>query len=232
MENNTVNAIENRSETQASGERNDFLKVLACIFMLIDHVGYMFFPQFIILRVVGRLAFPIFAYGVAMGYRKTSNLGRYMKRLAVFSLIAQVPYIWFSPGNLNIMPTLLVGLWVVWLHENGGRYGFVLAGLLVVTGDILHLQYGSYGLMMIWIFYIYSERKGILALAYAAMSIFFAWAYGWPFSMVMQLFSIGALPFIFADWKVKLRVNRYFFYAFYPGHIIILLLIRMLISGK
>jgi hypothetical protein len=228
MENNTDNAIENKIKTQASGERNDFLKVLACIFMLIDHIGYMFFPQFIIFRIVGRLAFPIFAYGVATGYRKTSNLGRYMKRLAIFSLIAQVPYSWFSPSNLNIMPTLLVGLWVIWLYENGGRYGFLLAGLLVVSGDILRLQYGSYGLMMILIFYIYNERKGILALSYAAMSIFFTWAQGWPFSMVLQLFSIGALPLIFANWKVKLRVNRYFFYVFYPGHIIILFLIGLL----
>ena len=228
MESKTENAIENKIKTHTDGKRNDFLKILACIFMLIDHVGYMFFPQYIIFRIIGRLAFPIFAYGVAMGFQKTSNLRKYMKRLLVFSLIAQLPYSWFSPGNLNIIPTLLLGLWVIWLHENAGRYGFVLALLLVATGDIIHLQYGSYGLMMIWIFYICRKDKGILSLAYAMMSIFFAWMHGWSYSMVIQLYSIGSLPFIFADWKVKLRVNRYFFYAFYPGHIIVLLLIRMI----
>jgi len=219
---------ENDIKKQAGIERNDFLKVLACLFMLIDHVGFMFFPQYIILRIVGRLAFPIFAYQVANGYRKTSNLSKYMGRLALFSLISQIPYFWFSPGSLNIMPTLLVGLIVIYLHENTGRYGFIVAGLLVIVGDIIHLQYGSYGLMMIWIFYIFSERKVYLTFAYALMSLLFAWITGWSFSMLMQFFSIAALPFIFANWRVKLRLNRYFFYAFYPGHIIVLLLIGLL----
>ncbi|HKL10097.1 MAG TPA: TraX family protein [Clostridia bacterium] len=210
-------------------ERNDFLKFLACVLMLVDHVGYIFFPGLIFMRAIGRLAFPIFAWQAAKGYEKTSNLKKYMQRLFVFAIVSQIPYIWFSPGKLNIIPTILVGLWVIWLHENGGRYGFLLAALLASTGDIVNLQYGSYGLMMIWIFHIFKRDKGFTTLAYAGMSVFFAWISGWSFSMVFQSLSIFALFLIFADWKIQLHMNRYFFYVFYPCHIIVILLVKSLI---
>ena len=59
---------------QKTSYRNDVLKILAMVTMLIDHVGYMFFPGQMIYRTIGRLAFPIFAYQIAIGYSKTSNL--------------------------------------------------------------------------------------------------------------------------------------------------------------
>lgn len=225
----TATGTEETGKMKKASKRNDFLKLLACVFMLIDHAGYMFFPEFVFLRAIGRLAFPIFAWQAAIGYEKTSSLKKYMGRLFVFAIVSQIPYIWFSPGNLNIIPTILVGIWVIWLHEKGGRYGFLLAALLVVTGDIMHLQYGSYGLAMIWIFHIFKKDRGMSAFAYAAMSLLFAWLNDWSFSTVFQSLSIFALPFIFADWKINIHFNRYFFYFFYPGHIIVLLIIRSLI---
>jgi len=229
MNSETGQGIYAIKKTNTATERNDILKLLACVFMLVDHVGYIFFPGLIFMRAIGRLAFPIFAWQAAKGYEKTSNLKKYMGRLFVFAIVSQIPYIWFSPGKLNIMPTILVGLWVIWLHENGGRYGFLLAAILASTGDIFNLQYGSYGLVMIWIFHIFMRDKGLASLAYAAMSVFFAWSAGWSFSMVFQSLSIFALFLIFKDWKIHMRLNRYFFYFFYPGHIIAILLIQALI---
>lgn len=215
------------AETDKRG--SDWLKILACFFMFADHVGYLFFPQYLIFRAVGRLAFPIFAWQVSIGYRNTSHLGRYMGRLFIFAVISQIPYFWFSPGNLNIMPTLLAGLWVLWLHDRGGKYGFMMAGLLVVLGDVLHLQYGSYGLAMIWLFHIFGKDRGKTALGYALMSLFFIWLNKWSQSMIFQSLSVWALFFIYADWKIDIRLNRYFFYGFYPGHILFLLLVRALL---
>lgn len=105
--------------------RNDFLKLIAMVTMLIDHIGYMFFPQHVIFRSVGRLAFPIFAYLLSVGYEKTSSLKNYAWRLLVFGLISQVPYAFFSPGlefkplELNIMFTLLAALGIIYLYEFG-----------------------------------------------------------------------------------------------------------------
>jgi len=229
MKNESIAGIETRVKTARETSRNDFLKLSACFFMLIDHAGYILFPDLIFMRAIGRLAFPIFAWQAAIGYEKTSNLKKYMQRLFVFAIVSQIPYIWFSPGKLNIMPTILVGLCLIWLYEKGGRYGFLLAALLAATGDIVHLQYGSYGLAMIWIFHVFKRDKGMITLAYAVMSVFFAWTSGWSFSMVFQSLSIFALFFIFIDWKFHVSLNKYFFYAFYPGHIIAILLIRALV---
>ena len=105
--------------------RNDSLKLIAMVTMLIDHIGYMFFPQHAIFRSVGRLAFPIFAYLLSVGYEKTSSLKNYALRLLAFGLISQVPYAFFSPGlefeplELNIMFTLLAALGVMSLYDFG-----------------------------------------------------------------------------------------------------------------
>ena len=70
------------------------LKLIACILMLIDHIGYFFYdflpPEIsTLLRVIGRLAFPIFAYSVALGYHRTRSQFRYLRRMLVFALLTE-----------------------------------------------------------------------------------------------------------------------------------------------
>ena len=128
----------------AEKPRSDVLKVIAMAAMLIDHIGYMFFPQHALFRSVGRLAFPIFAYQLSVGYEKTSSLKNYAGRLLVFGLISQAPYSFFSPGlefkplQLNIMFTLLAGLGVIRLYDLG------ISGLKEYSenGDIRKAAYG------------------------------------------------------------------------------------------
>ena len=62
------------------------LKLLAMAAMLADHIGYLFFPQALWMRCVGRLAFPIFAFQVAEGWYRTCNRRRYFLRLALCGL--------------------------------------------------------------------------------------------------------------------------------------------------
>ena len=49
------------------------LKIIGAVSMFIDHVGVLFFPRVLFLRIIGRLAFPIFAYLIAEGCRHTNN---------------------------------------------------------------------------------------------------------------------------------------------------------------
>jgi hypothetical protein len=109
-------------------KRNDNLKLIAMITMLIDHLGHMRMVGdaiYTISRTIGRIAFPIFAYQIAIGFEKTSNRKRYALRLFGFGLLAQIPYIWFNPElernllHFNILFLLLVGLGVLQLFEWG-----------------------------------------------------------------------------------------------------------------
>lgn len=105
--------------------RNDLLKILALVTMLIDHVGYALFPGFMFLRIIGRLAFPIFAYQIAIGYSKTSNLKKYTQRLLIFGLISQIPYSFFNPElqfhplHLNVMIMFLAAMAAVYTFNLG-----------------------------------------------------------------------------------------------------------------
>ena len=68
------------------------LKIIACLLMLIDHMGAALFPEAIIIRMIGRLSFPIFAYLIAIGYSKTNSFSKYLYRLLIFAAVSQIPF--------------------------------------------------------------------------------------------------------------------------------------------
>ena len=71
----------------------DFLKLIAILSMLLDHIGAVFFPEHPAFRWVGRLAFPIFCYCMTVGLLYTRDIKRYLGRLGLFALISQPCYI-------------------------------------------------------------------------------------------------------------------------------------------
>lgn len=117
--------MEAGSRTFYTSQRNDVLKLIALVTMLIDHIGYMFFEDIRMFRTIGRIAFPIFAYQLAMGFKHTSNRTRYLGRLAIFSVISYIPYIYFDPNlernplTFSIMFQLLLGFVMLQLLEWG-----------------------------------------------------------------------------------------------------------------
>lgn len=69
------------------------LKIIACISMLIDHIGYLLFPNILVFRMIGRIAMPIFSFFIAEGCRRTSNKFRYFLRVFLLGLLCQTVYI-------------------------------------------------------------------------------------------------------------------------------------------
>jgi len=69
------------------------LKIIASITMLLDHTQVVFpsvFPFY--LRYIGRIAFPVYAYMIAQGCRRTRNIGKYLFRLGIFALVSEIPF--------------------------------------------------------------------------------------------------------------------------------------------
>lgn len=147
------------------------LKIIACVAMLLDHIG--FFWNIHWLRVIGRIAFPIFVYMIYNGYRHTSSKGKYALRLAIFAVGTQIPFNLFVYGQLfynngNVFFTLLAALLSLWsfdfmLHRKGLRWlcflpTFVLCFLYYKR--LIISDYGMAGIVLILVFYLF-DHEGI-----------------------------------------------------------------------
>jgi len=146
------------------------LRVIACVAMLLDHIGYAFgIAQ---LRVVGRIAFPIFVYLIYNGYRYTSSPAKYALRLTIFALISQVPFALFCHyanyfQNGNVFVTLLMALLCVWaadvLAKKRATKWFCLVPAVLVFGlyyfGVIHSDYGAKGILMALVFWLLDGKK-------------------------------------------------------------------------
>ena len=101
------------------------LKIAACISMFMDHLGMIIFPDVLLYRYIGRLAFPIFAFFIAEGVIHTSDKLKYFLRVAVLGLICQAAYVIyavyilrdFSELYLNVLITLALGILVCYAWQ-------------------------------------------------------------------------------------------------------------------
>ena len=182
-----------------STRRNDVIKVIAIVTMLIDHVGVLFFPQLRIFRTIGRIAFPIFAYQIAKGYSKTSDRKKYSLRLLIFAIIAQLPYMVLDYDlapeyfKFNVIFLFLYSFLVLYLYEllkNAKKsyiqvllvipflFSIILPRLMEMNYQSFTLSYGTYGILIILIFYIFDEKWITITVLYVTMSLLYTYQTG------------------------------------------------------
>lgn len=224
-----------------AGWSNSTLKLIAIGTMFLDHIGavllepYMIEYEFdnwlfyldIVLRFIGRIAFPIFIFLLLEGYEHTSNRKRYGIQLLIFAFLSEIPFnlalngTIFYFGYQNVMFTLLLGYCAICFYESNGQKGIdtwlkKYAGILVciLLGYIGKTDYGAFGVIAIVLLYkIKKEKKGVLKVG----AILFLWEITAPIAFLFLSKYNG---------KRGLRV-KYFFYWFYPIHLFLLSLIRI-----
>lgn len=235
------------------------LKLIAIITMFIDHFGAVVVGQALLrlpavvgnselyhnihvfyrtLRFIGRLAFPIFCFMLVEGFIHTRSREKYLLRLGLFALISEIPFDlaiyknWYYPDKQNVFFTLFLGMLVMYLvnrictSENlsFSRYP-VLAGWLqalimiagIYLGYLLKTDYGEKGVFVICVLYLLRFQRPIQCLAGAAAMSFET---GGPLGMIPVLLYNGK------KGRIKLK---YFFYWFYPVHLLLLAAARVLI---
>ena len=232
------------------GLNSTALRLLAMILMLIDHVGAVLFPEAVWMRIVGRLAFPIFAFQTAQGYRHTRDFKGYCLRLVLFGLVSEIPFHLMISGHplypfhQNVMFTLLLGLLVLWQLDGlqaDQTVGKRLArleklALLMLVGVFLFADYGLLGVMTVVVFHLFREKKPAQLIALAAIHVF-----GYD-SADLSLFG-GAVQFPIQSFAVLALIPiwlyngekgpggkgfQYAAYAFYPAHMLLLALTQIL----
>ena len=221
----------------------DYLKVVAIISMFIDHIGAVFFPEYIAFRCIGRIAFPIFCYCMTVGALYTTSMKNYILRLGLFALISQPFYVLAFFGNefinnifeLNIMFTLLVSVIGLWGFIEKRIFIFVVSFLLLLFIDF---DYGTTGIILMLIFYIFRNKPKlsllILVLFYVVQainispySIYSFEIFG--FNLGISIFALFVIPFIYIKTNFGFRVPKMFFYIFYPAHLFLIFILRMFI---
>ncbi len=229
------------------------LKIIAMITMFIDHFGLAIFKYTTHMNVIGRIAFPIFAFQITQGYEHTKNLKKYFFRLFIFALISQIPFMLFSSiftkeFGLNIFFTLMVGLFVIFIYDkicnsshplvvNRFADSFIkhllaimIAILLGILAQVCKFDYGFFGIAIILLFYILKDNKLLMAICFSlACIIKYAiniGLYGYHYLYILLcLFTILPIVFICLYNKKQGKKVKYLLYFFYPVHLLVLYLI-------
>lgn len=217
----------------------NFLKIIAIISMTFDHFGKAFFPEIISLQIIGRLAFPIFAYCIVVGCLYTSDFKKYIQRLLLLGVLSQPIYVLssFSTWNefienfwvLNILFTLVLGAIAIKSLEQRRWIIFVLD---ISTVCMFNFDYGIYGIIIMIIFYLFRNNY-IWAIVVSSIYMSTAFFTGSEVSILglslgLQGFAVLALIPIFWKTSFNPQINKYLFYIYYPTHLFLIFIIRIL----
>ena len=224
------------------------LKVIAAVTMFIDHFGasiliyepWAFEPYFYFLgtpigpyrlcRDIGRIAFPIFCFLLTEGFLHTSNRFRYARNLFIFALISEIPFSMMlgDLGNFqyqNTLFTLLLGYLAIWGMEHF-RDRVILQILCALSSMwvayFLHTDYDWRGILLILILYLFHDRRNTQVIL-AGISLLWEWKA--CFSMIYIRLYNGKRGFL------KGKFGKYFFYCYYPLHMVLLIILRYFILG-
>jgi hypothetical protein len=204
------------------------LKIIACLSMWIDHVGIMLYPHIIALRMVGRLAYPIFAFQLVIGRIHTSNKKKYYIRLTLLALISQIPYM-LTVGDgfkLNIIFPFLMALGCIELYEKKKVAGVLTAIILVgVTFQNPYIPFGTYGILTILLFHLTTKSKMDMVAGQTFLNVLYD-----IITASIQPLAILATPFIYLyNGEIGNKNTNKVLYWFYPTHLIVLYFLSKLI---
>ena len=221
------------------------LQIIAMVTMLIDHIGMILLTDRLFLRVIGRLAFPIFAFFVAEGCEKTRDLPRYIRRMALFAVLTEIPFdfahgaLWL-PEKQNVLWTFLIAMLCIYVlkkirSRQGATVGVVLSLLTVAAGfalgELLQAEYGGFGVLSVLVFWGCRDQtwrhsgelfgQGAIYFRTTAIHLLKTGEAVMP----IQGLAVFALPLLWlydGEQGPHSKGIQYACYAFYPVHLLIL----------
>ena len=221
------------------------LKIIAMVSMVLDHVGDVFFPGVRWMRYAGRIAMPVFAFCVAEGYAHTRDRRKYIARIGAFALISEIPFdlaFFDRPGfeHQNIMVTFFLALIALELferlrgplNEETGRYGTVRTFLgnaavmaVAVLELVLRTDYSMFGVIAVFLFYVTRDAHPLVHSGSGVAFLALTRTMGY-----YRATGLSFLPLALYNGK-RGRGLKWLFYLFYPGHALLLYMIRMMLQG-
>lgn len=216
------------------------LKIFALFVMTCDHVGKFLFPHTIWLQMLGRFAYPIFAYMIAEGCIHTKKRKTYLGRIALVALLCQVVYLVAMQSIYQcIMVTFALSVSLIYVIDyakekpNTTRLVvalLALSGVFILTeivpvifsGSGFYVDYGFFGVLLpVWVYYAKSKKQKLCVMTVALILIAMH-------SGSIQWISLGTVPLVAlyngtrGQWGLK-----YLFYVYYPAHLVVIYLLGL-----
>lgn len=211
------------------------ITIIAFLTMFIDHTGLLFFPNEEIWRIIWRIAFPLFAWGIVRWYKVTKNKQNYGKRIFILAVISQIPiFFLFWNQIFNVLFTLLFWLFSLEIIEtkklkNYIKIIFIIA--LLLFAQFLKFDYWAYWILVIILFYLFwQQKKSIIYFTILTLSFYNIDYQNLKFIYHYQIYAVFAIFLLYFTTlqKYDFKLNFYFKYLFYPVHLMILYLILQL----
>ena len=226
------------------GLTNNQLKIIAMLAMLSDHIGKVLLPQYPILQIIGRLAFPIFAFMIAEGCFYTKNKVRYFLMVFLLGAGCQAVYIiWEKSLYMNILLTFSLSIIFIFSLENYKKtkekririlmlftvitvllIAVMLPVILIDQGFII--DYGIFGVLLpVAIFYAPDKLRKLIYTAGILILLTLDLGGG------IQWWSLLAIPLLALYNQKRGKYNiKPLFYIFYPTHLVVIYLISLFLN--
>ncbi len=239
------------------GLSQEGLKSIACITMLIDHIGAAFVYNILscesdpvrwaefadlyyTMRIIGRIAFPIYCFLLVEGAHHTRNPKKYAGRLAVGVLLSEIPFDLALNGGFDwlsnsVMITLLLGyLMILSMNRLRGLWKYAVILPFFLAAEWLWTDYGGNGVLIIAML---ALTKGLRQeMLWRALGFCLVLSFGppialWGVEIPMELFGLFALVPIFCYDGTKCthsKAVQWAFYLFYPVHLLLIWVVQLL----
>lgn len=233
------------------------LKILALITMTIDHIGVVLLPQYLVLRIIGRLTYPIFAYMIAEGCFYTHNKRRYLGGIFALGVVCQLGYL-IAMGSLeqSILTTFVFAIITIYALQFADARRDVVGALAVLgalaldilvslvlpvllAGTDFSVDYGFAGILLPVFCYMpriffknaLDKQRLRLMLACAVVGMLFVCIQMNAWMGGIQWFSLFTIiPLACYNGKRGTWRLKYLFYIYYPAHLVAIWGIALLLS--
>lgn len=208
-----------------------------------DPAAADWYTVYLWMRRIGRIAFPLFCFVLVEGFVHTRSRPKYALRLLLFAVVSEIPYDfaihdanYSYTGQLNIMFLLLLAYCALWLADGLGKalklpswgtslltVGTVAGAAWLAANNYVDASYHAYGIALVGVFYLARNHRFVqFALGCAATYLYCADHGSW-----LQMYAVLGLACIASYNGQRGRGMKYFFYLFYPVHLLILGLLNL-----
>ena len=232
----------------AGNTATTWLKIIALVFMFIDHAGKMLLPSVPEMRILGRIAFPVYVWCMIVGFHYTRSVPKYLLRILIVGLVSQPLYViamnhaWRDP---NVFLTLFLGLCAIWgIREKKYLSHLWAPAIALMAAIVAGADYGWRGVLLFILLYAVQDSRPGIAAVMVAYFMFWGTSYsltksifglsidlsvlpGFLSSLLspflrMEAYALLSLPLILIRFKKDLKIPRWVGYALYPAHLSIL----------